>query len=444
MARFTLFPGWKVVAGSAVGISFGSVPMFAAGFALLAANMAKEFGWNQPQVQVAASLFLLLQTIAYPICGWPLDRFGSRRFAVASIAAFALALAVLSQISNSLTEFYLAFALIGILTAGTNVLPYARAIALWFNRRRGIALGIAASSQAVGSFLIPVVAQRTIARFGWSGALLALAAFELVVCLPLVALLVRDSPAPYGLEPDGDVATSAIGQSPVALPPQRSLREMVSTATFWKLAISFAAMGMTFYAIAPNIVYILVKSAGMTPAQISGVLTASGVAVLFGRIVIGFLLDKIHAPMVGALTLVCTACSAATYAVTANPIFITLAAISGGFAIGGETDLMPYLASRYFGARAVPKVFGWFLFAFFMGATVAPVTFAKLSVSYGGAAIPLFMLVGLQILPLALFLSLGPLPRRGQRQVASGAAGGWRSWLLRTQPEICAPERRSR
>jgi sugar phosphate permease len=410
MARFTLFPGWKVVAGSAVGISFGSVPMFASGFGLLAASMAKQFGWNQPQVQLAATIFLLLQTIAYPICGFPLDRFGSRKFAVASIAAFAITLAILSQIGDSLTGFYTGFALIGILTAGTNVLPYARAIALWFNRRRGIALGIAASSQAVGSFLIPNLAQRTIARFGWSGALLALAAFEVVVCLSLVALLVKDSPAQYGLEPDGGASSNASSEPSVALPPQKSLGEMVRTVTFWKLAISFAAMGMTFYAIAPNIVYILVKSAGMTPAQIAQVLTASGIAVLFGRIVIGYLLDKIHAPVVGALTLILTACSAATYAVTANPIFITLAATAGGFAIGGETDLMPYLASRYFGARAVPKIFGWFLFAFFMGATVAPISFAKLSVAYGGASTPLFMLVGLQIVPLALFLSLGRYP----------------------------------
>jgi MFS family permease len=371
--------------------------------------MAREFGWTQPQVQVAATLFLLLQTIAYPICGWPLDRIGSRKFAVASIAAFAVTLSSLSQIGNSLTGFYVAFALIGILTAGTNVLPYARAIALWFDRRRGIALGIAASSQAVGSFLIPVLAQRTIASFGWSGALLALAAFELVVCLSLVALLVKDSPAPYGLVHD-EAAFSPNSAASIMLPPQKTLGEMVSTATFWKLAISFAAMGMTFYAIAPNIVYILVKSAGMTPAQVAQVLTASGIAVLFGRIAIGYLLDKIHAPIVGALTLILTACSAATYALTANPIFITLAAVAGGFAIGGETDLMPYLASRYFGARAVPTIFGWFLFAFFMGATVAPLSFAKLSVAFGGASTPLFMLVGLQIVPLLLFLSLGRYP----------------------------------
>jgi hypothetical protein len=41
---------------------------------------------------------------------------------------------------------------------------------------------------------------------------------------------------------------------------------------------------------------------------------------------------------------------------------------------------------------------------------VAPLSFAKLSVAFGGASTPLFMLVGLQIVPLLLFLSLGRYP----------------------------------
>ncbi len=90
-----------------------------------ATAIAHDFGWTQPQIARAATLFLLLQTLIYPVCGWPLDRFGSRRFAMFSIAAFAVSLLVLGQIGNSLTQFYLAFALMGLVGAGTNVLSYA-------------------------------------------------------------------------------------------------------------------------------------------------------------------------------------------------------------------------------------------------------------------------------------------------------------------------------
>jgi MFS family permease len=400
-----LFPGWKVVIGSGVGIGFGSVPFFAAGFALLAAAMAKDFGWSQADVAKAASIYLLLQTVAYPLCGWPLDRWGSRKFATVSIVLFAGSLVVLSQISDSLTQFYLAFALMGVVAAGTNVVSYARAIALWFNRKRGLAMGLAASGQAIGSFIIPIVAHRLIADHGWSWMLIAFAIFELAVCLPLVGLLVKDSPEPYGLSPDGD----AVNNAPKVVGSDRDMAvgEIIRTGVFWKLAICFAIMGMSFYAIAPNIVYILTKKAGMGLGDVATIQAVSGVAVLFGRIGFGFLLDRIHAPIVGLIALALTAICAAVYSATAVPTLIVIASVLNGFAIGGDTDLMPYLASRYFGTLAVSRIFGWFLFAFFLGAAIGPVAFAKLSAVYQGADVPLMMLAGLQIIPAILFLSLG-------------------------------------
>jgi MFS family permease len=406
MAQRFFFPGWKVVIGSGVGIGFGSVPFFAAGFALLAAAMSKDFGWSQPDVAKAASIYLLLQTVAYPLCGWPLDRWGSRRFATVSIVLFAGSLLVLSRIGNSLAQFYLAFALMGVVAAGTNVVSYARAIALWFNRKRGLAMGLAASAQAIGAFAIPIMAHRLIDAYGWSWALIALAAFEVAVCLPLVALLVKDSPAPYGLLPDGAAPTDG-PTTAAAAEPDMTVGEIVRTGVFWKLAACFAIMGMTFYAIAPNIVYILSKKAGMSLGDIATIQAVSGVAVLFGRIGFGFLLDRVHAPVVGIIALALTATCAAVYSATAVSTVIVVATILNGLAIGGDSDLMPYLASRYFGTRAVSRIFGWFLFAFFLGAAIGPVAFAQLSVIYQGADTPLMMLAALQIVPAILFLSLG-------------------------------------
>lgn len=144
-----------------------------AGFALLASAWARQFGWSQPDLANAATIFLLVQTAMYPVCGWMLDRWGSRKVATGSIALFAISLILLSQIGHSLTQMYLAFGLVSLVSAGTNVVSYARAIALWFDRRRGLALGLAASAQAVGSFLIPILAQKIIAQSGWSAALLS-------------------------------------------------------------------------------------------------------------------------------------------------------------------------------------------------------------------------------------------------------------------------------
>ena len=316
-----------------------------------------------------------------------------------------MSLVVLSQIGGSTWQLDAAFALMGLVAAGTNVVSYARAIALWFNRNRGLALGIAASAQAIGSFILPIMARKLIAEHGWSWTLIAFAAFELIVCLPLVAFLVKDSPAPYGLLPDGAASTDHSVKM-VAADRDMTVGEIVRTGVFWKLAICFAIMGMSFYAIAPNIVYILTKKAGMGLGDVATVQAVTGIAVLFGRIGFGMLLDKIHAPFVGIISLALTAICAAIYSTTAVPALIIFASVLNGFAIGGDSDLMPYLASRYFGTLAVSRIFGWFLFAFFLGAAIGPVAFAKLSAHYQGADVPLMMLAGLQVVPAILFLSL--------------------------------------
>jgi len=409
MVARTSHAGWKVVVGSGIGISFGSLVFMAAGFALLASAWAREFGWTQPELAKAATIFLLVQTAMYPVCGWMLDRWGSRRVATGSIALFAISLVLLSQIGNSLTQMYLAFGLVSLVSAGTNVVSYARAIALWFDHRRGLALGIAASAQAVGSFLIPILAQKIIAQSGWSAALLSLAAVELLVCLPLVALLVKDSPAPGEMLPGGDQsAEPAPGETRETT--GMDIRDVVLTTTFWKLAGCFAIMGLSLYAIAANIAFILTETAGMTLADVAMIQAVSGLSVLLGRIGFGYLLDKLQAPVVGILAIMLAAICFGLYATTTAPALIFVAAAIGGVAIGGETDLMPYLASRYFGTRAVSKIFGWFLFAFSIGAAVGPIAFAQLSAAFGGAVTPLYWLAALQLIPAALFLSLGRYP----------------------------------
>ena len=82
----------------------------------------------------------------------------------------------------------------------------------------------------------------------------------------------------------------------------------------------------------------------------------------------------------------------------------------GGCSIGGESDLLPYLSSRYFGTRSLSTVFGWFLSSFFLGGAVGTFSFAMMQSAYG-IATPLFGLAALQIVPIFLLLRLASYPR---------------------------------
>ena len=405
MAANGAFRGWTVVAGSGFGIAFGTAVFIGSSFSLLAAAMGAQFGWSQSELAKGASIALLSQIVGYPGAGWFLDRFGSRRVAMASIVLFALALAFLSQTSNALWRFYLAFVLIGLLASGTNVISYARAITLWFDRRRGLALGVAAGFQALGALVMPVAMQKIIGFQGWPAAVLTLAVFEVVVCLPLVAMLVKDDPNALGLGADGETAPASRPSEPAF-----DTRAVVASASFWKLALAFAVMGMSFYALATNIAFVLTKSAGLSLDAVAKIQAISGLSVLLGRVGFGYLLDKLSARIVGLIALALAAIAFVGFAVGSTFAAVALAAALSGATVGGESDLMPYFAGRYFGAPAVSKVFGWFLSAYVLGAAIGPVAFARASEIFGGPSVPLYALAALQLLPALLFLGLGPYP----------------------------------
>ena len=418
MSRSVIFPGWRVVAGSGFGIAFGSAVISTAAFPQLASAWSHSFGWSQPALAQAATIFLLLQTVTLPVFGWLLDRYGSRRVACTSIVLFALALLALARIGDTLTQLYAAYALVGLVSAGTNVISYARAISLWFDRKRGLALGLAAASQAVGGVLVPLLTARIIAASGWSNAVLALAAVELVVSLPLVWLLVRNSPAPYGLRSDG--ASAPAGDAAPAVLAGPPPRQIIRSPEFWKIALCFIAMGLTTYAILINFVYILEQSAGMTALEASKVQATAGAAVLLGRIGFGWLLDRLPGAVVGLLALALAGLGIATLA--AAPAWALVGALLLGCSIGGESDLMPYLAGRYFGTRSVSSVFGWFLSLFFVGASIGPVAFASIAAEQHSVAAALYGLLALQLLPALVFLTLGRYPSAADLEASAAPA----------------------
>lgn len=406
-----IFPGWKVVAGAGVGLAFCSSVFIGSSFSLLAAAIGSSYGWSAPQLALGASIVLLMQIVTYPAAGVLADRIGSRRAAMFAITMFAASLFALSQIGTAfwgplkdpLYQYYASFLLVGLLAAGTNVVSYTRALTLWFDRRRGMAIGVAAAFQAIGATVMPLAFQRIISSYDWQSAVLLLAGVLFLFCLPLVSELVVDSPEAIGLKPDG--AGHGHGDES-EWQGKRSLASLLGDPVFRMLAVSFAVMGFASYALTTNAVLILTKAAGLTLPQVATVQAISGASVLIGRVGFGFLLDRFNGAAVALVAIVLGALVFVSYGVGGEVNRIMLTAMVAGISIGGESDLMPYLSGRYFGRDAVSSVFGWFLSAFVIGAALGPVVFAQAASSLGSPVPVLFAIAALHIVPAGLFIML--------------------------------------
>ncbi|WP_428390477.1 MFS transporter [Lichenicoccus sp.] len=396
------FRGWWVAGGSAIGVAFGSTPFFAGAWSLLGASWTQAFGWSAGELAAAATLFLATQTVAFPVTGWLLDRLGSRLVACASIALFGIILIGLSRMNGSLAVFYELVGLLGVTSAATNFIAYARAIATWFDRRRGLAIGLTASSQAIGLMTIPLVTRKLAVSSGWSSPLLALGCLELLVCLPAVWLLVRERPSALGVP-------QPLPNRPTMFPAGATLAGILGRSIFWRILVCIALEGLAIYAILPNTVFILGRTAGLGADAVAGVISLAGAAFLAGRVGFGVLLDRMQARWLFLLLLALLACGLLFYAYAGSINGVRVGAVLLGAAGGGQTDLMPYVASRYFGTRSISTVFGLLLLGFFASAAAGPVLFVSVSAALGVAG-ALTALAALQVVPAAIFATLRDYP----------------------------------
>jgi MFS family permease len=84
--------------------------------------------------------------------------------------------------------------------------PYVKVISRWFDRRRGLALGLTMFGIGSGAILMPALAQRLIAMLGWRSTYMVIGLLVLVVSVPVVAFFLKESPEEMGLLPDGAIA----------------------------------------------------------------------------------------------------------------------------------------------------------------------------------------------------------------------------------------------
>ncbi len=162
-----IFYGWWVVLTAAVGLIFGA-PITVFSFSVFLKPLMREFHAGRAAVSLAFTPQLIVGAISARLAGWLIDRCGARRTILPAVAMFGLILVSINFLSNSLWQFYLLYVALGVFVHGLGPIPYGCVTSHWFDRHRGLALGLMMSG--IGSGVMPSFAQQLIASFGWRGA----------------------------------------------------------------------------------------------------------------------------------------------------------------------------------------------------------------------------------------------------------------------------------
>lgn len=399
--------GWLTVAVCLLGISTGPAAFGLASLFLLGGPIGAEFGWSRTAISAAVSVMMLCTAASLPFMGRLVDRFGAKRVLIPSIIVFGLCFIIASMIS-AYWQFIALYVAMGTIAVGTNSVPYMRVLTAWFDRRRGLAIGIAGSGTGLGFGYVPLVTEQLVSHFGWRGGYFGLGLIMLLFTLPMVVFLLHEKPQSLGLYPDG----AASDEAPVRpMATGDSLSEAMQRRDFWSLIAIFGGLAFVLYGLIPHMVPML-QDRGVPVRQASWLASAFGWSAFGGRLLIGFLVDRHDARHIAFLFFSLSAIGLALLSVPMPIWAFTVAAIILGASLGAEVDMLAYLASRYFGLKNFAQIFGVMFSAVMVAMSLSPLAFGAVHDHTG--SYQFILALGMPLCVLAIFLAL-MLPPYGER-----------------------------
>ncbi len=295
-----VFYGWWIVV---IGCVQDAVKggLFNTGFTLYFLPVLTELNLSRAATSLPFSLSRLEAALGAPLVGYLIDRFDVRMMLVAGTLLAGVGLILLS-----LTHSYLLFLLVFIgplsfgFQAGFNQATLA-VVAHWFRRKRGLAMAIVQTGQAIGGVLIFPLVALAVLKLGWRTAAV-LSGFSVLLLLPLV-LLIRRSPESMGLLPDGERSRSTSAVAPAHSPADErefSTREALRTPTFWLLAAFHGLRNVPYAGVTVHLVPLLVWK-GLDEAGAAFYVGLTALATVVVRPLTGWLGDRQSKQAVGAV-----------------------------------------------------------------------------------------------------------------------------------------------
>ncbi len=396
IARSPVYYGWVVLAIGTLGMMM-TVPGQTVGVAIFLDGIIFDLGLSRSGVSTLYLIGTLLGSLTLPFVGRFVDRRGPR-VAVAIVAtAFALACVWMGFVQSA-WMLLVGFTLIRALGQGALSLLSVHSVAIWFVRRRGIAIGILGIGMAIWMAFFPTLVERLIEPFGWRTTYMLLGALVAFTILPLGALLLRDRPERYGIVVDGGPAPGVEGTTV----PEAAYRpsEARATRTYWLFLAglwlgSNLGTGLAFHH------YGILAAGGLDRATAAAAFVPLGIMSAVGNLGTGALFGRVPPRVLLTVNLLLLGAALVLAGRIAGPgsvwLYGGLLGMRGGMASALEGNAFVH----YFGRAHIGAIRGQVVTAMVIGSAVGPLLFA-LGPDVFGSYTPVLVVSSLPVFALAV------------------------------------------
>jgi OFA family oxalate/formate antiporter-like MFS transporter len=353
---------WTLVMATCIGVISSAfvLPYYTIG--ALTVPITEEFGWSRTEFQTAILFSSGIGALLSPAVGWLNDRYGARRIALPSMLGLGFAFLMAASMQGQLWMLFLAYGAMAFLGAGTIPVTWTHAIATSFSKRRGLALGLSLMGTGICAAVAPHYAVWLTDSFGWRGAYVGLSLVPFLFAWPVLFFFFK--PVKTHIEKSSKVELKGL-----------TLGEAVRGYRFWLLLIAILVSYMGFSGIGPNLLPAMTDD-GLSRESAATIQSIFGISILLGRVIVGYVIDRIWAPAVASACLVISALGAFLFIGENSFWAAAVASAALGFAAGAELDLMAFLAARYFGLAHYAKIYAILYLALAVCSGTAPMLFA--------------------------------------------------------------------
>jgi OFA family oxalate/formate antiporter-like MFS transporter len=365
-----IYYGWWIVLASFITAFYVAGTIFY-GFTAFIEPLANEFGWSYTQISLAASLRGLEMGLLAPFVGILVDRFGSRKLLLIGSLVLGFGM-ILLGFTKSLAMFYGAFILIAFGAGGCTSVVTMTAVANWFDKNVGKAMGVTVSGFGASGMIIPLIVWM-IAVFGWRMTLIVLGIGMWIIGVP-AAFVMRNKP-----ENGPDVLIMEKSDKHNDLSQKRSddkrfrYTEILKKKSFLFVNLAEVIRLMALMAVVTHIMPYL---STMDISRMNSGLMAAGIPLLSitGRFGFGWLGDIFEKKYVMAISfsLMALGMLALCYIQLSGMIYIFLFFFSNGY--GGIATLRGAWLREYYGKENFGKYLGIMMGFGACGGIIGPTT----------------------------------------------------------------------
>lgn len=346
---------WPLPFTAMLGVAGASTFGYSSG--ILMEQMTAEFGWSRAQFSSAFTLQMVVGLIAMPLAGRIADRFGVRRVAIIGIVPFVLALSALGLANGYLWQWWVLSLLSAVFSACIAPPIWIKAVVRSFDASRGLAMSIALAGAGLGSGVWPILAALYVERLGWRATFPALALSWGLPMLVLTFFFFRERARS---SQSGQATAEQMPPPPVEAAGQGHYLQILKSRTLVCLLVAGGIFSCTSYGIAVHFVPIM-RQNGLALGAAAGMAGIAGFFSTFGRIAIGYLLDRLPTRAVSLVVFLLPIGVALLLWLSQGSLAVAVvAAALYGLSNGAESDVIAYLMAQRFGHAMFASIYAVF------------------------------------------------------------------------------------